>query len=192
MMRPTLVIWWRYGKEHSEEEFRLNPPAIIAAHLDAKAACFRQTPEAEWRWWHVDDDLIVERPVPDNLFYREDTRIYYLPMRGLAVIENIHLQPPYDIWSWYLHLANITYDSDRATWVKQDLFCDILIGQDGHSQRVIDLDDLATALDIGLLSPRRASDVLRRTEATTQAIARGEFPFPEIERAHTACRELGW
>jgi hypothetical protein len=33
---------------------------------------------------------------------------------------------------------------------------------------------------------------LRRTEAVTRAIAHGEFPFPEIERARAACRELGW
>lgn len=191
-MRPTLVIWWRYGKEHSEESFRVNSPQTIAAHLDAKVAHFRQTSKAEWRWWQVDDEVLVERPVPDNLFTREDTRIYYLPARGLAVIENIHLRPPYDSWPWYLHLANISFDADRNTWVKQDLFCDILIGRDGRSHQVIDLDDVATALDIGLLSARQASDILRRTETTTQAIARGEFPFPEIERARAACRELRW
>ena len=191
-MHRTLVIWWRYGKEHSEESFRLNSPEVIAAHLDEKVAHFRQTPEAAWRWWQVDDGVMVERPVPDNLFMREDTRIYYLPSRGLAVIENIHLRPPHDIWPWYLHLANIAYDGNRTTWVKQDLFCDILIGRDGRSHQVIDLNDLATALDIGLLSPQQTSDVLRRTETTTRAIARGEFPFPEIERARAACRELGW
>src|SRR5262245_46811493 len=101
-MDRTLVIWWRYGKEHGEEEFRVNSPEVIAEHLNAKAARFRQTSLSEWRWWQVSDDLIVEYPVPDQLFYRADTRIYYLPKRGLAVIENIHLHPPDDVWGWYL------------------------------------------------------------------------------------------
>lgn len=138
------------------------------------------------------DDLIVERAASDNLFYRDDTRIYYLVQRGLAVIENIHLHPPHDVWSWYVHLADITYDAPRACWVKQDLFCDILVGADARAQRVIDLDDLATALDIGLVSATKASEILRRTKAITRTIARGEFPFPEIERGRAACRELGW
>lgn len=191
-MHSTLVVWWRYGKEHGEEEFRVNLREIIATHLDTKAAHFRQTPETEWRWWQVADDVIVERAAPDNLYYREDTRIYYLPKRGLGVVENIHLNPPHAAWSWYIHLADIVYDAPRACWVMQDLFADILVGRDGCSHRVIDLDDLATALEVGLLSPRQAAEVLRRTDATTRAIARGEFPFPEIERARATCRELGW
>jgi hypothetical protein len=60
-MHPTLIVWWRYGKEHGEEAFRVNSLEIIAAHIDAQAARFRQTPETEWRWQPVDDDLIVER-----------------------------------------------------------------------------------------------------------------------------------
>jgi len=191
-MQSTLVVWWRYGKEHGEEAFRVNSPEIIAAHLDAKAARFRQTPETEWRWQQVDDDLIVERTAPDSLYYREDTRIYYLPKRGLGVIENIHLNPPHDVWSWYIHLADIAYDAPRVCWVMQDLFADILVAPDARAHRVLDLDDLATALEIGLVSATKASHILRRTEAVTQVIVRGEFPFPEIERGQAACRELGW
>lgn len=48
-MHPTLVVWWRYGKEHAEETFRVNSSDVIATHLDAKIARFRQTPETEWR-----------------------------------------------------------------------------------------------------------------------------------------------
>ena len=35
-LHRTLVVWWRYGKDHSEEGFRVNPPEVIAAHLDQK------------------------------------------------------------------------------------------------------------------------------------------------------------
>jgi hypothetical protein len=191
-LEKTLVAWWSYGKEHVGDDLRLNSPEVIASHLDAKIAAFCATPGDKWRWWQVDDDLLVERPKPDSRWCGPDTRIYYLVKRGLGIIENIHYPPPDDRWKWYIHLADIFYDSSRECWIMKDLFTDILVGDDNRTCRVVDLDDLAEALDLGLLTPAQASDVLRRTDLTLAAIAKAAFPFPEIGRGRAAGRELGW
>lgn len=133
MADKTLVIWWRFGKEHGKGDgFGVNPPTIIEQHLDAKAAHFRNTPDEQWRWLR-DGSLIVERPDPNGYGYGQDTRIYYLVERGLTIIENIHLPGPRAAWSWYIHLANIFYDAQRQCWISQDLFCDILLTPDGSA-----------------------------------------------------------
>lgn len=187
-----LVVWWRFGKEHSEESFRVNSPDVVAAHLDGKIAVARQTPTADWRWWQEDASLIVERPTPDSWLYRPDTHIYYLVERGLAVIENIHVAEWGDEWRWYIRVADIFRDEGRDAWIMQDLFCDIIVHEDNHRYRLYDLHDLGNALDMGLLTPARTSDILRRTNAALQAIEAGEFPFPEIRRGQDACLRLGW
>ncbi len=186
------MAWWSYGKEHHGDDLRLNSPETIASHLDAKIASFRATPNDEWRWWQVDDDLLVERPKPDSRWCGPDTRIYYLVRRGLGIIENIHYPPPDDRWTWYIHLADIFYDPARECWIMKDLFSDILVDGDERTCRVLDLDDLADALDLGLLTPAQTSEILRRTDLTLTAVAKGAFPFPEIERGWAACKELGW
>jgi hypothetical protein len=192
-MQPTIVVWWRYGKEHGlPDEFRVNSEALIARHLDQKLAAHQSAVPAARRWWQVSSELIVEQPDPTALFYGPATRIYYLVARGLAVIENIRLRPPDEAWTWYCHLADIFWDTGRQCWVKKDLFVDILVHRDEDRQRIIDLDDLATALHLGLVNTAQAAEVLRRTQATAAAIHRGEFPFTEIVQAREACTELGW
>ncbi len=193
-MQKTTIIWHRYGKEHADnpDDLRVNPPEVIAAQLDKRLAQFRATPENDWHWWQVDETLLIERPLNDGLFYGADTRIYYLIPQGLTVIENYHFLPPNDDLRWYIHLADTMLDSPRQCWVMKDLFCDIVATADTRSPLVIDLDDLATALDIGLVTAAQASDILRKTEVARHAMRRGQFPFPEMERARAAARTLGW
>jgi hypothetical protein len=112
-MNKTLVVWWRYGKEHDPAggEFRVNQPSVISAHLDQKLAAARTWPAADWRWWQVDAELLVERADPAGFGFGPHTRIYYLPRRGLAVVENVRFAPPNDRWKWYLHVADIFWDA---------------------------------------------------------------------------------
>jgi hypothetical protein len=193
-MKRTLVVWWRYGKEHNPagDDFRVNPAGVVARHLDDKVAAFRNWPAEDWRWWQVDDELLVERVDPAGYNYGSDRRVYYLPRRGLGVIENIRRPPPNERWSWFIHVADTFWDAARECWIMQDLFADILVDHGGRETLVIDLDDLATGLDLGLLTPSHASTVLRTTNAAVRAIESGDFPFPEIVRGQAACKELGW
>ena len=191
---PTQIVWWRFGKEHGEDRgIRLNSPDLISAALTQRAVTSRAVPDESWGWYQVDETLLVERPQPSpSGHYRSDTRIYYLLEDGLTVVENIYLPPPHDKWVWYIHIADTFYDRSREVWIQKDLFVDVVIEKDLRHHRVLDLHDVATALDIGLIGARDVSMILRRTNKLLQAIAKGRFPLPEIERARAACRALGW
>ena len=154
-MNKTLVVWWRYGKEHDPAagEFRVNQPGVVSAHIYQKVTLGRAWPLADWRWWQVDDELLVERADMAGYAFGIDTRIYYLVRRGLAVIENIHFVGPSEHWTWYVHVADIFFDAARDCWIKQDLFADILVDRGGREMLVIDLDDVATALGPGAAHP---------------------------------------
>jgi hypothetical protein len=193
-MKRTNIIWWRYGKEHDPagQTFLAHPTEMVADYLDQKLAWHRALPSELRDCWEVDADLLVERADLNYLHYGPDTRFHYLVRQGLLVVENIHLDPPHDHWAWYIHVADIYFDQARECWISQDMFADILVDRTGCHSLVIDLDDIATALDLGLLTPAQASRVLRNTDAALQAIERGEFPFPDLVRGQAACRELGW
>lgn len=193
-MQKTLIVWWRYGKEHGAEDFRVNPPEVIAEHIASKAAAFKAEAGADWPWWQVDDEVLIERPLPGR--FSPDTRIYYLLQRGLVVIENIHFKPPDAHWKWYVHLADTTFDPAHDCWVMQDLFCDVLIDPDNQTCRLIDLVDLAEAVQVGLIDKPKTVEILRRTDQLLAAVARDSFltpdtfPFPEIARAQAAWADL--
>ncbi len=193
-MKPTHIIWWRYGKVHypGGQTFQVNPPALVTDHVDKRVARRHTLLPDQEPCWEVDGDLLVERADPAGFHYGPDTRFHYLVRQGLLVVENIHLDPPHDRWAWYIHVADIYYDPARECWISQDMFADILVDRSGRYSLVDDLDDLATALDLGLLTPAQASRVLRSTDAAVRAIERGEFPFPDLARGQAACRELGW
>jgi hypothetical protein len=193
-MNKTLVVWWRYGKEHDPagDEFRVNPPGVISAHIDQKIAVARKWPAADWRWWQVDDELLIERVDPNAYSRGPLKRVYYLPQRGLGVIDNIRRPAPDERWTWFIHVADTFWDAARECWIMQDLFADILVEAGGRVCRVVDLDEVGTALDLGLLTPSHASSVLRTTNDAVRAIENGDFPFPEIVRGQAACEELGW
>ena len=186
----TQAIWWRFGKEHGEDDFRVNPPEIIAQHLDQKVMRTSQIAATDQRWW-TDGTVIVGKPI-SSIHYSEDTRIYYLIERGLTIIEQIHLPAPRECWYWYIHLADIFYDEARRFWISKDLFCDIVLDRSGDRYHVMDLADLGQALAIGLVTPAETTVILQRVDALLTTITQDGFPFPEITRARALCRQLGW
>ena len=195
--KPVMLAWWRFGKEHErlgeDQKLQVNPSKMISAHHDAKIARFRGTPANEWNWWQVNDDLIVERKRPPyNSLLGEDARFFYLLKRGIGVMTNCHFRSPYQDWQWYFHVADFYFDAARDSWIMKDLFCDIIVHRDGFHHRILDLHDLGDALDLGLITPADASQILRHTDSIVTQIAHGEFPFPEILQAQAACEQLGW
>lgn len=189
--KKTLVIRWHFGKEHGDRHsIRLNSPDLVAASLNQQVERYRATSDDVWRWYEVDENLFVERPIPRATFFGPDTRIYHLRQHGWVVIENINVSD--ERLNWYIHIAEIFYDNSRNCWINKDLFTDVIIEKDLRHHRVLDLDELADALDIGLIGPEDMSLILKRTDHLLQVIKKGEFPLPEIERAREACKALGW
>lgn len=189
--KKTVIVRWHFGKEHGDRHtIRLNSPDLISALLNQQVEKYRTTPDEAWRWYQIDENLLVERPIPRATFFGEDTRIYYLRQYGWVVIENIKASD--ERLNWYIHIAEIFYDQSRDCWINKDLFTDVVIEKDLHHHRVLDLNELADALDIGLIGAEDVSLILKRTDKLLQVIKNGEFVLPEIERAREACRALGW
>ena len=192
LLTKTLIVWWRYGKEHGKEEFRVNPPEVVNRHLKGKVDHFRSLPEESWRWWKVSDDLIIERWDDSPGQTGPDTRIYYLLNRGVTVIENVHCPPPDDRWKWYIHISDFLYSSELETWRMKDLFCDVVVEEDNHTYHLYDLPDLAQALDVGLICSNDSREILKRIDWVVSNINNRAFPFPEIMEGREACHKLGW
>lgn len=62
--------------------------------------------------------------------------------------------------SWYVDLVTVDQDRD-GRYVFRDLFVDVMI-RDGAVPRMLDLDEIADALEAGWISPAQLVDGLRR------------------------------
>jgi hypothetical protein len=62
--------------------------------------------------------------------------------------------------SWYVDLVTVKQVGDRYEF--RDLYADVLVPTDGRHYRMLDLDELADAMDTGVLSIPDAIDGLRR------------------------------
>lgn len=177
-----MVVWRRLGKEHGEGEgFRLNSPDVVKRHLSEKIERFRP----ERRWHRVSDNVIVEKADPSGAGFGEDTWIYYLQAQRWAVIEN-HTGDPE--WPWYVHIGSTVYETDLKGWVFTDHFADVIVKDDGVSHSVLDLDDLARGLELGLVSGSTGSEILRQTQSLVDTIREGRFPPGELsEREAWKC-----
>jgi hypothetical protein len=189
-LAKTLVVWRRLGKEHGHgREFRLNPPSVVRSHIEAKVDAFRQTPDDDWRWWQASDELIVERPLPATGFGSE-TLIYYLPRRNWAIVEHARFPSLGPDWPWYIHVGSTCWEEAHGSWLFTDLFCDVIVQGDLRTHSVLDLDDLAEAFGIGLISGEQLAAALESTQELVDAIRCGRFPPAELAERETIAAEM--
>ena len=192
-MEKTLIIWHRLGKEHGETSgFRVNPPDVVARHLEEKARRFRETPTDQWRWWKVSDELIVEKPCPNGYGFQDDTIIYYLPRMGWGIVQNFHPRALAPDWTWYIHIARMAFDRQLGAWVFTDMLADIVVNADRITHRVLDLDELALARELSLVTEAEMLDALRDTQTLADLICAGGFPPAEVTDCTETLRTLGW
>lgn len=181
-MQKTLIIWHRFGKEHREESFKVNPPDIIHQDLKQKAEKFHQTPASDWRWWQLSDDLLIEKGRPDK---NPNTLYYYLIKKHWLIIENASLPKLGPDWAWYIHIGDTQWHSDLNAYVFKDLFLDVWVHKNNQIHTVVDMDDLAKAIDINLITAQQSSHILRQTQTLLDTIQQKQFPPPEL----SWCRE---
>lgn len=190
-MKKTLVTWRRFGREHGEDRgFRVNTPEVIRKHLQAGVDRFSQTPEEDWRWYEISDELIVERPMI-GIGQNSDTRIYYLPKRNWVILANASF-PSLPDWPWYVHIGKIERDDALDAWVFTDHFADVIIRADGMTHSVLDLDDLASVAELGLIDPPTVTDILIDTQRLVDSIRLGKFPPVELADREAINDKLGW
>ena len=137
-MNKTLAAWRRFGREHGEDQgFRVNSADVVRAHIESRVAYFRETADDQWRWWQVNDDLIIEKPVATG---GADTIIYYLPAKQIMILENPSFSSLPD-WPWYVHMGTTEFDEKLDAWIFTDLFVDVIVKEDCQTHSIMDLDD---------------------------------------------------
>ncbi len=81
---------------------------------------------------------------------------------------------------WYVDLVDISYDPDNDTYQLRDLLADVRILPDGQVE-IIDLDELADALEQRLISERQAIMALRILHDLLTDVKSGRQPAQAAE-----------
>ena len=76
--------------------------------------------------------------------------------------------------SWYCDIVSHTYDPETNTYIFTDLLADVIIYPDGFV-RVVDLDELALALQEGMLTQEELQAALRHLDKLLGIIYSGHF-----------------
>lgn len=190
-MKKTLVVWRRFGKEHSEDDgFRKNPEDVVSSSLQSKIEKFRKTESDDWRWWQVNEHLIVEKPIGTK-YCGPDAVVYYLPRKNWVILENARFSGAEE-WTWYVHIGKVEFSEKLKTWIFTDLFVDVLVQADNRTHTVTDLDDLGKAVGIGLISDAETKEILEDTQNLVDLICSGNFPPDELEDREGLLRQLHW
>ncbi len=180
-MKKTMVVWRRLGKEHGENAgYRVNPDEVVNQHLDTKLDSFRQTDETDWKWWHINENLLVETSEETN-DAGDVTTNYYLPHRNWLIVENFPYGGNHDGWKWYIHIGSTRYDDTRSCWIFTDWFSDVLVKPDNVSHTVLDLHDLARGFELGLIAKEEMTEILISTQTLVDSIRNGQFPPAELD-----------
>jgi len=79
---------------------------------------------------------------------------------------------------WYCDVIDVEYDAARDTYTLIDLLVDVKILPNGEV-RVLDIDEVADALDENIITKEQASDSMRKLHKLLDLVYRGEFPPKE-------------
>ncbi len=80
---------------------------------------------------------------------------------------------------WYCDIISHTYDAHTDTYIFTDLLADVIIYPDGRV-KVVDLDEIADALETGAITSDQAQDALRKLNKLLSVIYRNEFDSIKI------------
>ncbi|MBP1754310.1 MAG: hypothetical protein H6Q59_708 [Firmicutes bacterium] len=75
---------------------------------------------------------------------------------------------------WYCDIIQVKKDDEKNTVIIEDLLIDLILYEDG-GLRIIDLDELADALDRKLISQEEATYALKTVNSLLQIIYSGHF-----------------
>lgn len=182
VVKRTPVVGRGFGKDYGTfvgKGFKANPPSVMEADIQQQIEQLTQTPEDNWRWWQISNELIIEKSPTDTDFVSSPT-FYYLPQRRWKIVQNRSLYFGEEL-GWYVHIADITYEPTYGCWLFTDLFSDVIIRPDNRTHSVLDLDELAEVFEGGLITENQLVQILKDTQALVDLIRSGNFPPPEVE-----------
>ncbi|NJD02540.1 MAG: DUF402 domain-containing protein [Ruminiclostridium sp.] len=81
---------------------------------------------------------------------------------------------------WYCDIIDVLYNGDKDEYTFEDLLVDVMILPDG-TVKVLDADELAEALEKGLVSTEQACRALRTLNKFLKLVYNNEFPPEECK-----------
>ena len=76
---------------------------------------------------------------------------------------------------YYCDIIQAVYEAENDAYIFHDLLADVIIYENGFV-KVVDLGEIADALEQGLITERKAKLALRRLDALLEKIYNGELP----------------
>lgn len=138
---------------------RIMPDECILLKDDIIVACNDEVIITEWNALNPRKDLhhgyscyFLKQGFKVSKFYREDGSLLY----------------------WYCDIVEYIYNSEDNSLISLDLLADVVIYPDGFV-KVMDLDELVTALEAELLSDELLKKCLLRLNSLLQLIYEGRF-----------------
>lgn len=132
----------------------------------------------------ADDEMIVTswNTINPKLDFSHGCSVYYLK-QGFKVSK--FYRQDNSLLYWYCDIVDYTFDEAENSVTVTDLLADVVVFPDGQI-RVVDLDEMADALDKGLITPQLLSDGLHRLNELLSIIYRDKF-----DRLQTPLEQLG-
>ncbi|MDO4187916.1 MAG: DUF402 domain-containing protein [Lachnospiraceae bacterium] len=124
---------------------------------------------------YIDDEIIVTKwnvlkPRPD---FHHGYSCYFLN-KNIKVSKFIEENG--DLHYWYCDIIEQSYNERDNSYTFTDLLADVIVYPDG-TVRVVDLDEIAVALERKMLSERELSISLRALDSLLNMIYKGDFDF---------------
>lgn len=96
----------------------------------------------------------------------------YMLKEGIKVSK--FYRPDGSLLYWYCDIVNFEFDEEEGTLTVVDLLADVIIYPDGRI-KVMDLDELAEALERDLITPTQLTSALRQLDYLLCMIDRDKF-----------------
>ncbi|MCI8599616.1 MAG: DUF402 domain-containing protein [Lachnospiraceae bacterium] len=102
----------------------------------------------------------------------------YLPDKGWKVSR--FLDHKDELICWYCDIIDSSYHSDTDTYIFTDLLADVILYPSG-AVHVVDLDEIADALEQGLLLPEQVCSCMRKLDSLLKEVYSGRL-LPSLEK----------
>ena len=94
------------------------------------------------------------------------------------------------LFCWYCDIVDYDYEEKSNTLIATDLLADVIIYPDGYV-KVVDLDELASAIEMNLCDTKKVTDALKHLDHLLQFIYEDKFDYlTEPIRKWSAASEI--
>lgn len=122
-----------------------------------------------------DDEMLITswKTLHPKSEFSHGVSCYFLK-KGMKLSKFYH--PDGSLLFWYCDMVEYTYDSARQALTVTDLLADVIVYPDGR-MKVVDLDELADALEKGFITKEQMIFCLHNLNHLLSLIYRGKFDY---------------